>query len=220
MRLWHCAQHWGKVTDRASLTQCSSAAHCYECDQTMGTETIWPARRKAILLKYIADHNTSVHENIIEFAKLWDDSNGQTDGWMKRPVKSKPYLKPGWFWASGNKYVNPSCSSKANMPPPIPISCFLGPLVIMKCKITFNTPFGKPWSNIDWKITTDILASGDHYRMEGFEKGTYNRESETSFVSGLNQRLTEICLVGSKLFSMGNMTSKVARYFKRSWEMR
>lgn len=98
------------------------------------------------------------------------------------------------------------------MPPLIPspapshMSCILGPLVVMKCKITFNTPFGEPWRYQAEKKSTEIPAGADHFRMEAFEKGKYESEGERgSFVSGLNQRLTEICFDGSKLFSMGNM---------------
>lgn len=47
-----------------------------------------------------------------------------------------------------------------------------------------------------------------HRSFSGWREwdGERNREGERPpFVSGLNQRLTEICLDGSKLFSMGNM---------------
>lgn len=80
----------------------------------------------------------------------------------------------------------------------------------MKCKITFNTPFGKLWNTCQWRSLQD----------GGFWKGEHMRGKEKPFfVSGLNQRLTEICLVGIKIFSMGNMTSKVARCFERSREL-
>ncbi len=39
----------------------------------------------------------------------------------------------------------------------------------------------------------------------GKERERERERERDSFVSGLNQRLTEICFDGSKLFSMGNM---------------
>ncbi len=91
-------------------------------------------------------------------------------------------------------------------PAPSDMSGIRGPLVIMKCKITFNTPFGRLWrlKKKGAEIPAGAVRSFQH---GGFwKKVTYERGRERpSFVSGLNQRLTEICPDGSKLFSMGNM---------------
>lgn len=58
----------------------------------------------------------------------------------------------------------------------------------------------------DWKKERSNSCYGDDFRMEVYKKGTYEWERERPcFISGLNQRLTEICLDGNKLFSMGNM---------------
>lgn len=92
-------------------------------------------------------------------------------------------------------------------PAPPHMSCFQGPLVIMKCKNNLQcTFFGRLqcyWAKTDkgWKFLLLEIISG--WRVLNTEH-TRNRK-RLSFVSGLNQRLTEICPDRSKLFSMGNM---------------
>lgn len=88
------------------------------------------------------------------------------------------------------------------------MSCFRGPLVIMKCKNNLQCTFLVGYRHI-WlippkkepKLLLLEIISG-----WGISKKEHTRERKSpSFVSGLNQRLTEICLDRSKLFSMGNM---------------
>ena len=130
---------------------------------------------------------------------------------MQRPVKSKPCLKAGRFAASENKY-KPNLLCKANMPPlihspaPSHMSSFRGPLATTECKITFNTPFLESYDGTRMKKKVQEFAAADQFRMDFLKKETL------CFVSGLNQRLTEICLDGSKTVLNGkHVTSEVAK---------
>lgn len=70
------------------------------------------------------------------------------DRWLGEVAcETQTLFKAGRLWASGNEKCKPNLLCRANVPPLIPglasshMSCFPGPLAIIKCKITFNTPF-------------------------------------------------------------------------------
>lgn len=111
-RFWHCcnAQHQGKVNDCISLKRPGS----YGCDQTMDDKMKRPWGRKWYFwsARPVTTHQSKATLSNLSNFEVIRARLMRVDRQMVRPVKSKPHLKAGWFWACGDKYVNPTCSVK------------------------------------------------------------------------------------------------------------